>query len=236
MPTETINPSKVKEMSLQEFEQALPLLIPADKKIALASDFDETICNMYTYDGISSTHLPVLSQELVIQAERIKSPLLIATSRSPKDEKFWQVASVLLGKRNLPVICENGSVIFFPNDVSRKTTSLLSEHQHRELNKLQAEVPNIRLNGRFANQGAEVLIRNHRMTTIDFRIQNKITKVGMPELYEDLLNFIESQYDLDGFTAVSSLNSLSIQPKNNNKLTGVEKALEALGLKRSDIF
>ena len=142
----------------------------------------------------------------------------------------------MLGKRNPPVVCENGAIIFFPNDTSKKTISFLSEDQRKEFNKLQDRVSKIRLKSIFAASEVEVLMRNHRMTSIDFRIQHKITKVGIPDLYGELSTFIESQFDLDSFSVVSSLNSLSIQLKNINKLVGVKKAIELLGLKRNEIF
>lgn len=226
----------VKEFSLRDFMKIFPSLIPENKIVVVGSDFDETICSNYIYDKESSSHLPVLSTDLLDLTQKTSIPIIIATARSPQDFAFWRITKRLLGGRNLPVVCENGSLIFFPNDSFKKPISLLSEGQNKELKRLQKQLPNLHLNDHFSNQGAEVLIRNHRMTSIDFRIQNIKTKVGMPDLHEDLENFINSQFNLDGFIAVSSLNSLSVQPKNSNKLNGVVKALETINLERKEIF
>lgn len=223
-------------MELQSFVELLPQIIPSDLPVVVGSDLDETLCGKYFYDDGSKTHLPILLPELITQAERIRSPLLISTARTPKEEEFWQISKVLLGGKNNPVICENGTLIYFPNDVSKKTISLLTDEQNDELQRLKAEVPTIYLSNTFSNRGAEVLIRSNRLTSIDFRIQNIDTKQGMPELYYDLLNFIEEQFDLDGFVPVSSHNSLSIQPKSCNKLTGIEKVLELMQIPRENIF
>lgn len=92
----------------------LPFLIPQEGTVLL-SDFDETLCSRYQYDPFTRNHQPQLDRNLLLETQRIISPLFIATSRSSSEDVVKNVLPSLLGGRNLPIICENGSILFFPN-------------------------------------------------------------------------------------------------------------------------
>lgn len=221
-----------KDLSLEEFKAILPTLISQDIPVVLASDFDETLCSQYVYDPKAISHKPNILPALIDEANRIQSPVILVTSRSAEEKFFWDEACKLLASKNLPVICENGSVLFFPNSRDREIVILAPADHLAKVNLIKQSTFSENLFG----SDVELIIRKNRLATVEFRIQSLETKVGMPEFHERLIKHLINSFDLEDLTIISSRSSLSLQSCQIDKGSGLKKALETLGIERKDIF
>lgn len=216
------------ELSLRDFELILPSLIPTGD-VAMLSDFDETLCSSYDYDAASKTHWPNINRHILTEARRIKSPLFIATSRSSREPVVQTACASLVIHRGLPIICENGAVLFFP--ARGEEIVLATDEQRQQVDEIKKNIFGVSSN--FKNR--ELLIKNKRIATIEMRIQH-MSGVGDPSLYEDLVQMLSERFDLSNLDLVISNNSLSIQPRGINKGTAFLHALSVMGFKRSSLF
>lgn len=216
------------ELSLRDFEMVLPsLILPGDT--AVLSDFDETMCSSYGYDVTSKTHWPNIDRQILSEARRMQSPLFIATSRSSNESVVRTACASLVAHRDLPIICENGAVLFFP--AKGEEIVLATDEQMQQIDEIKGNI--FQVGYYFRNR--ELLIKNNRIATIEMRIQH-MSGVGDPTLYGELAQMLLRRLDLTNLDLVSSNNSLSIQPRGINKGTAFLQALVMMGLERSSLF
>ncbi len=218
-----------KELSLKDFDMILPGLIP-DSNTLLVSDFDDTLCSSYRYNANRKTHIPILKPELVVEASRIQSPFIIATSRSANEPVVKNICSRIT-QEGAPMICENGAVIFFPT--TGDTITLVRDEQKKLLDEIGSYINSKQQT--YLDRGTEVLIAKDRVATMELRVQ-ELSGVGKPELYPGLIKDIHGTFRMDGMQIVSSNNSVCIQPNNISKGNALITALDMMGLGKEVFF
>jgi hydroxymethylpyrimidine pyrophosphatase-like HAD family hydrolase len=216
------------ELSLRDLEMVLPSLIPSGDT-ALLTDFDETICSSYSYDLGSRTHWPNIDSRVSLEARRMQSPLFIATSRASTEPVVQEAIASLVSHRELPIICENGAVLFFPT--KGREIVLATDAQRQQMDEVKGHISQV--GSEFRDR--ELLIKDNRIATIEMRIQHA-SGIGDPTLYGELAQLLSGRFDLTDLDLVSSNNSLSIQPRGINKGKAFLEALTLLGLKRRSLF
>lgn len=209
----------------------LPDLIPKGMPVVVLSDFDETLCSTYTYDPETKTHWPEMNQHLLDQIQRMTSPIIIATSRAADEMVITTKVSQLVAGKNLPILCENGGVLYFPD--SGNTLVLTTDQQIAQLDDLRKLIATMRVTPELAQR--ELIFRTQRLATIEVRIQDK-SGVGTPQFYPELERLVKEQFDTSALDFVSSNNSMSIHAKGINKRSGFQEALKHMGLRREAIF
>ncbi len=218
-----------RELSLRDFRKILPKLIP-DSNTLLVSDFDETLCSSYQYNADTKTHIPVLKPELVAEATRMRSPFIIATSRSAKEPVVRDICTQMV-QEGAPMICENGAVIFFPT--TGNSVTLVRNEQRQLLDDIGSYITSIQTT--YLDRGKEVLIAKDRVATMELRAQ-ELSGIGAPELYPGIIEDIYRTFYMDGMEIVSSNNSVCIQPNNISKGNALKIALDMMGLGRESFF
>lgn len=216
------------ELSLRDLEIILPSLIPSGDT-AVLSDFDETICSKYSYDSTSKTHWPDIDEKILLGARRMRSPLFIATSRSSNEPVVQTAVASLVANRGLPIICENGAVLFFPEE--GEEIILATDEQRKQIDEVRKKISEV--SSEFRDR--ELIIKDGRIATIEMRVQH-VSGVGDPTMYDELTQLLLGRFDLSGLELVSSNNSLSIQPRGINKGTAFLQALTMMNLRRGGLF
>lgn len=213
------------EVSTFDLEMFLGNDLPRAFPIVVLSDFDETLCNTYEYDQVNKLHTPQLEVELLEQVKKMKSRLIIATSRSPK-EAIVQQQVAKLAKDNTPIVCENGAVLYFPRE--ERVEVLATDRDLLAVNRIKSLVAQTNWAGEFPEH--EVLISTDRFASFEIRVQDPSGR-GDPRYYaflrERLLTLGEGEIE-----SVSSQSSLSVHPKGFTKATGFSRALDSLGIRR----
>jgi hydroxymethylpyrimidine pyrophosphatase-like HAD family hydrolase len=201
--------------------QTLEAALRADRRPKLVvSDFDDTLCHQYTFDGETNNHAAIIDERVVEAARAL--PLLIATATRAEHPKIKQIWESGLLPANGRLIAENGGVIVNNNGdvlwaaVERDTVDTLHQHVLEALPDMFALPQDIRL---IAKKGLTMLVvRAQRQNgQPDPHIQT--------ELQDALQQTVGSTWSV-----VDGGRSLSVQHPNVNKLAGVNRT----GLSRRD--
>jgi hydroxymethylpyrimidine pyrophosphatase-like HAD family hydrolase len=207
-------------------------ILSRGKPVFIVSDIDDTLANTYHYDSQRQIHVPHISGNLITHAQHLQRPLLLATGRPNTDPV---VASVwlLLSKPILPIIVENGGAIFHPttNDIQ----VLITSEQTKLLNKAKKLVLQKISSTLSISHDDEIHIDKSRLTSIEIRIQNHITKVGSSIVHTEAAKILQDSFDPSQLVAISSGSSVSIHTPDISKGVATLAVLSQLGVQRTEI-
>jgi HAD superfamily hydrolase (TIGR01484 family) len=220
------------DLSLDQLLERLRIRIPFDRPHAVVSDFDETICSTYKYNEQDKIHQPLILSAVWERIAAMESQLIIATSRSPRDSVVRQEIASLVASHNVPIICENGAVLFLPGSKEKQVISLATVEQTTEIEDLLAVVSS--MDWREIVPDREVLIAKDRVASFEIRVQ-EVTGKGDPSHYTKLIELLKMT-GCDTLEFISSGSSLSVQPKGISKATGINAALAYMGLSEQKPF
>lgn len=219
-------------LSISDLRTILPSLLPTDRPLLVASDFDETLCNTYIYDPVTQNHIPQLNPDLVSLVTEKKIPLIIVTGRTASEAGMQQSIIPFIESVGGMIVCENGGVII---NAQGEEIVVATPEEQEDLQQMKAILSTFDLQMHFPD--LEVHIRTSRKSLIEVRIQDEKGK-GDPAphaLAEQILNTLIQPLGLS-LQAVSSNYSVSIQPKSISKARGLHAALKQYGIDRDDIF
>lgn len=204
------------------------------KPVVVVSDLDDTLSNTYRFDEKLQTHIPLLRTEIVDAAQQLKNPILIATGR-PIHDLVVPMAWQHLSRPPMPIIAENGGIIFRPdqNTFIETHPPLIKNNPFRPLSvDLESHIEQLREHG-IINATMEANIDRSRKTSIELRIQDKLTKVGNPLVHKEIADFLHPLMIDHHLVAITSGSSVSIHVPEISKGDSILRVLESL---RNDIF
>lgn len=206
----------------------------AGKPVVVVSDLDDTLSNSYRFDEKLQTHIPFIRAETVDAAQQLKNPILIATGR-PIHDLVVPMAWRRLSRPPMPIIAENGGIIFRPdqNTFIETHPSSIEDNPLNSLGvDLESHIEQLRERG-IINATMEANTDRTRKTSIELRIQDKLTKVGSPLVHKEVADFLHPLMIDHHLIAISSGSSVSIHVPEISKGDSVLRVLESL---RNDIF
>lgn len=226
--------------SIMSIEQTLFTLTErinlSHKPVLVISDLDGTLADTHFYDHDLNVHTPIINSDLALDTCRLSVPLLVATGRPDNDPTVKQVWKQL-SRPPMPIIGENGGVIIDPSD-----NSIIPAINSKELIALTETLSNLPdivslLHQRLIVPNIhEILIDNTRKTSIEIRIQDKISKVGSPLIHQESANFLRKNIISNHLVIVCSDSSVSIHPLSISKGNAVHHVISSLALDRSELF
>lgn len=228
-------------ISLEEFQNnVVPSILAKAKgrKVMILSDFDETLCSLYSYSPEWQTHVPILSRDWKNICAMHAFDLVVATARGAQEP----VSKIIVESfgQYFPVVCENGGALLDhdTNEVNKyDAISLLTPDELNLMECVKAKMEIQELESHIPSSHS-IALREDRIATIELRAQDRVTKKGTPHDYELLRPFLELQLIefLDKISIIPSGSSLGIQPKRINKAFGIIAALKMKGIEYSDTF
>jgi HAD superfamily hydrolase (TIGR01484 family) len=221
------------------------------KSVIAVSDIDGTLASTHTFDHELQLHTPHLRDELIAVCRILASrssidlhPLLIATGRPDSDPsviRTWQ----LLSAPPMPIIGENGGTIIFPqfNDgqspASHKIVHTARNDELIKLLEISTDLPilvNLLHQNSIVPIDHEILVDHSRKTSLEIRIQNKITKVGSSLIHGASSLFLREKIGNSKLSVISSGSSVSIHPATISKGNAVLQVIDNLGIDRNKLF
>jgi len=207
-------------------------IIKRGKPILVVSDIDDTLANTYNFDSLLLSHIPHITDEIVMNAKKLQLPLLLATGRpntDPAVSNVWR----LLSKPNYPIVVENGGAIFNPE--TGNVQLLATSKQIELINETKQIVSNSLARVLTASHEDEISIDTSRLTSIEIRIQNKQTKIGSPLTHAVAARILQNIFDPTRLVAISSGSSVSIHSPEISKGAAILTELSQLGIQRKEI-
>lgn len=222
------------EISLEQLSNKVRIILDDSQHRGLRpmifSDFDNTLCDHYTFDPQTNNHLPLINQEISRLAKTTN--LLIATARFADDPAIAVIAQKLFrsdGWFNQPVICENGGVIFFP--ATGKKQILAPTNFLDDIRGLQDKFntqPPLSIPG-------QSLFTKPGETVLWLRMQDQSGN-GKPEIHQQLAWAIKEKIDRGKFQVTSGGSSVIIQSPETSKKLAFLTLLNHFSIDRSRIF
>lgn len=195
----------------------------------IASDFDGTLCDTYSYDALTNNHLPIIRDDIIEAASG--SRLIIATARRathPAIRYLWECGLV---HPSMPVISENGGVIHILDRGVERRVVLAPDHSRDRIIKWLDGVKD-QLN--HSHKGRHLSLK-HGETIVIARYQTSNGKVTRADQLL-LLKRLRQLNPPSWLSIVQSGESVCIQHASVNKGLALREALKLLGIERSDAY
>lgn len=218
----------ISELQIQVKNEILQL----GKPVFVVSDIDDTLANAYHFDSLLQVHIPHITDSILRGAQNLPFPLLLATGRPAHDSVVSSVWR-LLSKPTMPIIVENGGAIFHPETQTLKI--LATRQQIESLEQVTHMLSPLQLLPQNGLEENELLIDMTRKTSIEIRIQNKITKIGNPDMHSEAASILQSIVSSLHLEAVSSGSSVSIHAPEITKGAAVLLFLSQAGIRRDAV-
>lgn len=208
----------------------------AHKRLLIVTDLDYTVTDSYYHDEAIRHDAPVFDTDTRVAFANAAPPVLIASGRTPLEVAVQQDVAGLLHGRDVPIILENGGVLYMPNAVEGPRVIPLAtrEQLHAIAGVKQALLE--RIHDFPHNLEEELLLRLERVTNLEIRLQKRTGEVSSLERYLDLMEHIRSITPMDGLHMTHAGAAMCIEADGINKQTGILAALAHMGIRRDDVY
>lgn len=208
----------------------------ANRRLLIVTDLDYTVTDAYLHDEKIRHDIPVFDTDTRVAFANAVPPVLIASGRTPLETAVQQDVAGLLHGRDLPMILENGGVLYVPNAVEGPRLIPLATREQLDAIAGVKQALVERIHDFPHSSDEELLLRLERVTNLEIRLQARTGEVSSHERYLDLMEYIRLITRIDGLHMTHAGAALCIEADGINKQTGIEAALAHMGISRNDVY